>query len=82
MSGFSVRVGCAIVGRRDIAAERNLMPEKTEEESLDVDALCKECGHAFKVYIERVSSGDRSQPAKDPQTECPVCGCGDCHIGR
>ena len=57
------------------------MNEKTEE-SRDVDALCKECGHAFKVYIDRVTSRDNYKPAEDPKADCPVCGCGDCRIGR
>ena len=61
--------------------EETLMEEKNEE-SRDVDALCKECGHAFKVYIDRVTSRDNSQPTEDPKAECPVCGCGDCRIGR
>jgi hypothetical protein len=56
--------------------------EEKNEESRDVDALCKECGHAFKVYIDRVISRDNSHPAEDPKAECPVCGCGDCRIGR
>jgi len=57
------------------------MEEETEE-SRDVDALCKECGHAFKVYIDRLTSRDKSQPAEGLKAECPVCGCGDCRIGR
>ena len=56
--------------------------EEENEEGRDVDALCKECGHAFKVYIDRVTSRDKSQLAEDPKAECPVCGCGNCRIGR
>jgi hypothetical protein len=26
-------------------------------ETRDVDALCPECGHAFKTYIDRVIGG-------------------------
>jgi hypothetical protein len=48
----------------------------------EVEALCKECGHAFKVFVDRVTSQTRIAPAPVPKTECPVCGCGDCRIGR
>jgi hypothetical protein len=47
-----------------------------------VEALCRECGHAFKVYLDRVTSRNGSEPIQKPTTECPVCGCGDCRIGR
>lgn len=53
------------------------------EEKREVDALCRECGHAFKAYVDRVAFPEGTDPAAGrPQTECPVCGCGDCRIGR
>jgi hypothetical protein len=57
------------------------MKEDTAERT-EVDALCRECGHAFKVYIDRVTLGGDSEPAGKQTAECPVCGCGSCRIGR
>ncbi len=47
----------------------------------EVDALCPECGQAFKAFV------DRLVPATDPADQkndihCPVCGCTDCKIGQ
>ena len=47
-----------------------------------MEALCKECGHAFKVYVNRVTSKTNTQPIQNPKTGFPVCGCGDCRVGR
>jgi hypothetical protein len=57
------------------------MEENTDERN-EVDALCPECGHAFKRYIDRVTSRDDAEPVVERTTECPVCGCGNCRIGR
>jgi len=50
-------------------------------EQEEVDALCRECGHAFKAYVDRIlppeKDGEENQPIA-----CPVCGCGDCKIGK
>jgi len=54
------------------------IPENKNEE---VDALCKECGHAFKAYVDRLLPEDYEK-AENTKTECPVCGCGDCQIGK
>jgi hypothetical protein len=56
--------------------------EENSEESQEVEGLCRECGHAFKVYIDRVTHRGGAAPAEGQKTECPVCGCGDCRIGR
>jgi hypothetical protein len=48
----------------------------------EVDALCKECGHAFKLYVDRVTSQGSFESAPDQKVECPVCGCGNCRIGH
>jgi len=57
------------------------MEEKTAERN-EVDGLCPECGHAFKVYVDRVTSRGGVAQSEDHKAECPVCGCGDCRIGR
>ena len=54
--------------------------EKTDRD--DVDALCKECGHAFKVFVDRVTHNGAAALGDQPDVECPVCGCGECRIGR
>jgi len=56
--------------------------ENDTNEGRDVDALCKECGHAFKVFVDRLTVRGGPEPADDQKAECPVCGCGDCRIGR
>jgi C4-type Zn-finger protein len=57
------------------------MEENTAEER-EVDGLCPECGHAFKVHVDRLLSQGGAAPAEDLKAECPVCGCGNCRIGR
>ena len=47
----------------------------------DVDALCKECGHAFKAYVDRIVPDD-GDPADTKKVACPVCGCSECKIGQ
>jgi len=47
----------------------------------DVDALCKECGHAFKAYVDRILPEEQKN-AEAPKIECPVCGCTKCAIGK
>jgi len=32
------------------------MPD-TYNQNEEVDALCKECGHAFKAYVDRIFAG-------------------------
>ena len=56
--------------------------EENTDERREVDALCRECGHAFKRYIDRVTSRDDAETVAEQITECPVCGCGNCRIGR
>lgn len=48
----------------------------------EVEALCKECGHAFKVYVDRLTSKTATEPTRHPESECPVCGCKECRIGH
>jgi Zn finger protein HypA/HybF involved in hydrogenase expression len=52
-----------------------------ENDSEDVDALCKECGHPFKAYVDRILP-EEEMNAEDPKIECPVCGCTKCTIGK
>jgi hypothetical protein len=54
--------------------------EKTDRD--DVDALCKECGHAFKVFVDRMTHTGAAALGDQPDVECPVCGCGECRIGK
>lgn len=53
--------------------------ENTKQD--EVEALCPECGHAFKTYIDRLLHTD-DKSSKNQVPECPVCGCGDCKIGK
>ena len=53
--------------------------ENNEQEQLD--ALCRECGHAFKAYVDRVLPAEKAAE-ESPPIECPVCGCGECKIGK
>ena len=50
-------------------------------EQKEVEALCKECGHAFKSFMDRVLH-DETGFKENRAVECPVCGCGDCKIGQ
>ena len=52
-----------------------------EKDIVEVDGLCPECGHAFKAHIDRVLGDDKNadQRVEEP---CPVCGCGECKIGK
>jgi DNA-directed RNA polymerase subunit RPC12/RpoP len=52
-----------------------------DHEDAEVDALCRECGHAFKAHIDRIIPPDKNGE-KDRPITCPVCGCGDCSIGK
>lgn len=56
--------------------------ENDQEHRGELDALCRECGHAFKVYVDRLTAGKTPRSAPDAKTECPVCGCGECRIGK
>jgi hypothetical protein len=50
-------------------------------ERTEVDALCRECGHAFKTYVDRLIPPDMNSE-KNESITCPVCGCGECNIGK
>jgi hypothetical protein len=52
---------------------------KDEEERQEVDALCPDCGHGFKAYVDRVV-GDEKKSKLQKGTKCPVCGCGECDV--
>ncbi|MFP4474465.1 MAG: hypothetical protein ACLFOY_02830 [Desulfatibacillaceae bacterium] len=45
------------------------------------DALCPECGHAFKTFVDRVIQGEDDTEANH-LSQCPVCGCGECKVGE
>jgi len=45
------------------------------------DALCPECGHAFKAFVDRLVKPEPADRQKE-KIQCPVCGCGECRIGK
>jgi DNA-directed RNA polymerase subunit RPC12/RpoP len=58
-----------------------MVVEREDIREPEVDALCRECGHAFKAFVDRiVPDNSREEAGKD--IRCPVCGCGECRIGR
>ena len=52
-----------------------------EKEEKEVDALCPECGHAFSVYVDRILADGKKHDHRIDEP-CPVCGCGECKIGK
>ncbi len=52
-----------------------------EQGKEEVDALCPECGHAFKAYLDRVMR-ENQNAHQHIEESCPVCGCGECKIGK
>jgi len=52
-----------------------------DENKNEVEALCPECGHAFKSYMDRVIKGEDTT-REEKNIECPVCGCGECKVGK
>jgi len=55
--------------------------ENKGREEEEVEALCPECGHAFKTFMDRVIPPAGETEEEQP-VECPVCGCGNCTIGK
>ncbi|MDD5206996.1 MAG: hypothetical protein PHS17_16345 [Desulfobacterales bacterium] len=54
-------------------------PELHDRDDDQVEALCPECGRAFKIYVDRIL-GQESASALKEKIDCPVCGCGQCSI--
>ena len=52
-----------------------------DNQNEEVDALCRECGNAFKIYVDRILEHGDDAP-ETQKIECPVCGCKDCKIGH
>ena len=52
------------------------MGDKKIDDKDEADALCKECGHAFKVFIDRVTAGRELNrpPIKMPNVRCAAAG--------
>lgn len=46
----------------------------------ETDALCRECGHGFKVFVDRLMSKDVQESELGETITCPVCGCHDCQV--
>jgi len=55
--------------------------ENEDIEKEEVDALCRECGHGLKAYIDRMIPENKNTEDNKP-VACPVCGCGECSIGK
>ena len=54
-----------------------------ENENIEnVDALCRECGHAFKAFVDRIVQNADETKSAVKSIDCPVCGCGDCKIEK
>ena len=58
---------------------KTMKGENQKDEKQEVDALCPECGHAFKTYVDRLIAGEPESELKK-EIACPVCGCGECDI--
>ena len=69
----------ALTVLRDFLSGGNM--SETDKPDEAVDALCKECGHAFKSYIDRILPNE-DDTGDGSKVECPVCGCSDCKIGH
>ena len=55
--------------------------ERSEEmEKEEVEALCRECGHGFKVFMDRVLGKDDQKSELAETITCPVCGCNECNV--
>jgi DNA-directed RNA polymerase subunit RPC12/RpoP len=52
-----------------------------EKSKNEIDSLCPECGHAFKTYLDRIIKSEEDT-SKEENIECPVCGCGECKVGK
>ena len=59
------------------------MEQKENLEDLEkeeVEALCRECGHGFKAYMDRVIGKDEPKSELAETITCPVCGCNECNV--
>lgn len=74
-------LGTHTLDRYEKRGEAPMVGQNQREEGEEVDALCPECGHAFKRYVDRLVDGTGESGLKD-KIECPVCGCGECDIVR
>lgn len=52
---------------------------ENEGERTEVDALCPECGHGFKAYVDRIVDYEKKSELQE-SISCPVCGCGECEV--
>ena len=53
-----------------------------DTENNEVDALCPECGYAFKAFVDRLLPEAQTNRSDNKDVPCPVCGCTECEIGR
>jgi hypothetical protein len=64
--------------------ERRCKMEEEKAEGMEreeVDALCPECGHGFKAFVDRIVDGMQKSEMQE-KIACPVCGCGECDVVR
>jgi C4-type Zn-finger protein len=47
-----------------------------------IEALCPECGYAFKAFVDRIVEDTDKNKSALKSIDCPVCGCGDCKIEK
>ncbi len=52
-----------------------------DKNKYEVDSLCPECGHAFKTYMDRIIKS-KEDTSKEENIDSPVCGCGECKVGK
>ena len=53
--------------------------ENSDNQNEEVDALCRECGQAFKTYVDRLLPEEK-QAGEKTKAECPVCGCRNFYV--
>ena len=83
MSAISAATATVFVTRKISPSKSRINDKRVameNEEQKEVEALCPECGHAFKQHIDRIINGGQKMPSNQ-DIECPVCGCGECRIG-
>ena len=49
-------------------------------EKEEVEALCRECGQGFKVFVDRLIGKDDQKSELSETITCPVCGCNECNV--
>jgi transcription elongation factor Elf1 len=58
--------------------EQEERSEDMEKEA--VEALCRECGQGFKVFVDRLIGKDDQKSSLGESFTCPVCGGNECNV--